>query len=134
MEIILYIAALITAIAFAVLVGYLAITLKATQRTLDNVASTVESLEKQMEGITTETTALLNKTNKLAEDMHDKSTKLNGLFDGIKGIGETVNDFNMSLRQISTHITTAASEDKDKAAQAVKWGAALIDLWKKRKN
>lgn len=134
MEIILYIAALITAIAFAVLVGYLAITLKATQRTLDNVASTVESLEKQMEGITTETTALLNKTNKLAEDMHDKSTKLNGLFDGIKGIVETINDFNMSLRQISTHITTAASEDKDKAAQAVKWGAALIDLWKKRKN
>lgn len=134
MEIILYIAALITAIAFAVLVGYLAMTLKATQRTLDNVANTIESLEKQMEGITTETTALLHKTNKLAEDMHYKSTKLNGVFDGIKGIGETINDFNGSLRQISTHITKAAAEDQDKAAQAVKWGAALIDLWKKKKH
>lgn len=130
MVIILYIAALIAAIAFAVLVGFIIITLKPA---LYQITSTVESMKKQMEDLTTETTALLNKTNKLADDMHYKSTKLNGLFDGIKGIGETVNDFNQSLRRISTHITTAAAKDQDKAAQAVKWGAALMNLWKKNK-
>src|SRR5699024_4502442 len=52
------IAVIIVAVAFAILVGYLALTLKATQRTLNNVANTLEGVEQQMEGITTETTLL----------------------------------------------------------------------------
>jgi len=133
-EIILYIAALITAIAFAVLVGYLAITLKSIKKTLDQTTHTIESLEKQIEGITTESTSLLHKTNQLAEDMHHKSTKLNSVFDGIKEIGETVSDFNNSLQKISTHISNIATEDKEKVAQAVKWGSALINFWKRKRN
>ncbi|MFZ3580097.1 DUF948 domain-containing protein [Virgibacillus sp. DJP39] len=134
MENLLYIAAIIVAIAFAVLVIYLAMTLKATQRTLNNVADTVEDLEKQLQGITTETTALLNKTNRLAEDVEQKSSKLNGLFDGVRGIGETVKDFNQSLRKITTKVSVSAEQNQEKASQAVKWGTAMFDLWKKKKN
>jgi uncharacterized protein YoxC len=72
MEILLYLAAIIAAVAFAVLVIYLAKTLKASTRTLNNVANTLESLEKQMQGITTETTELLHKTNALADDVIKK--------------------------------------------------------------
>lgn len=130
----LYIAALLAAIAFAVLVIYLAFTLKAAQRTLTNVADTLEGLEKQMEGITVETTALLNKTNKLAEDMNEKSQKVNTLVEGVQNIGNSVKDFNQSIRLVSTRVSTLAEKNTDKAAEAVKWGTVLIDLWNRRKK
>ena len=133
MEILLYIAALIAAVAFAVLVIYLAMTLKASTRTLNNVANTLEGLEKQMQGITSETTELLHKTNVLADDVSQKTAKLDGLFDGVKGIGETVQDFNKTLKQFSSSVSRAAVENQDKASQAVTWGAALFDLIKKKK-
>lgn len=134
MIIILYIAALIVAVAFAFLVVYLIKTLKSTERTLDNVADTLEGLETQMLGITTETTLLLQHTNRLAEDINDKSAKLNGLFDGIKGIGETVEDFNNSLDVISRNITREAGKDSEKASQVVKWGIAIMEMMKRNKN
>ncbi|QDP40899.1 DUF948 domain-containing protein [Radiobacillus deserti] len=134
MEILLYIAALIAAVAFAVLVIYLSKVLKATQRTMSNVANTLEGLEKQMEGITIETTALLNKTNKLAEDINEKSLKMNTLFDGIKGIGQTVQEFNESLKTLSSSVSNTAEKNKNATAQAMKWGTVALDLWNKRKK
>lgn len=133
MIIMLYIAALIFAVAFAVLVVYLAMTLKASQRTLNNVANTLEGLEKQMDGISRETTELLTKTNQLADDVNQKAAKMDGVFDGAKSLGNTVKEFNESLSQVSSSITRAAAKNQDKASQAVKWGAAVMDLWK-RKN
>lgn len=131
---ILYIAALIAAVAFAVLVIFLARTLTAVRRTMNNVADTLEGVEKQMEGITLETTALLNKTNKLAEDVGEKSQKLNTLVDGVKGIGDTVQEFNHSIRSVSRGLTQSANTNTDTATQAMKWGQVAINLWKKAKK
>jgi uncharacterized protein YoxC len=134
MEIMLYIAAIIAAIAFVVLVVYAVITLKATKQTLNDVSGTLQGLEKQMQGVTSETTQLLNKTNRLADDINHKSTKLDGLFEGAKGVGDTVNDFNQTLRQLSSIISRNSKEDQEKAAQAVKWGASIFEYWNKRKS
>jgi uncharacterized protein YoxC len=134
MEVLLYLAAIIAALAFAVLVGFLAGTLKATQRTLNNIANTLEGFEKQMEGITMETTALLHKTNQLAEDILDKSKKLNNLVEGIHGVGDSIKQFNGSLQKVSNEIVKESERNKESAAQAVKWGQAIIELWKKYKR
>ncbi|MFC0300930.1 DUF948 domain-containing protein [Virgibacillus soli] len=134
MEGILYIAALIAAVAFAVLVVFLGITFMAVKRTMNSVANTMDSMEKQLVGITTETTELLKKTNVLAEDVINKTGKLEGIFDGAKGIGETLMDFNESIKHITSQISRNASQNQEKAAQSVKWGAALFDLWKKNRN
>uniref|UniRef100_UPI0018E179C6 DUF948 domain-containing protein n=1 Tax=Virgibacillus massiliensis TaxID=1462526 RepID=UPI0018E179C6 len=63
MEKIGYIAAIIAALAFVIVVIYFVITLKVSNQTLHNVVNTLESLDKQMQGITDETTQLLTKTN-----------------------------------------------------------------------
>src|SRR5699024_7620934 len=130
----LYIAALIAALSNVRSVVYLVMTLKATERTLDNVADTMESLEKQMQGIMSETTELLHKTNELANDINQKSATINGLVDGETGIGETVKEFKQSLNEVSTTITKTASQNQDKVSQALKWGTAVMDIWKKRKS
>ena len=84
MIIILYLSVALIAIAFLILVIYLSKTLKSLQLTLKNVASTLEGLEGQMQGITTETAQLLHKTNQLAEDIQDKSAKLNTVVDAVQ--------------------------------------------------
>jgi len=128
------IAVIIVALAFAVLVGYLAGMIKATQRTLNNVADTLEGMEKQLEGITTETTLLLQKTNDLAEDINDKIAKLNSVFDGVEEIGDTFNNLTHSVKKMSAKISTSADDDVEKATEAVKWGTAVLNVWKNRKN
>lgn len=127
------IAAIIFALAFAVLVAYIAQTLIAAQRTLNNVADTLEGLEHQLEGITTETTLLLKKTNDLASDVNGKSAKLDNVFDGVEEIGGTFHTLTKSLSKLSTNVNKASSEDVEKATQAVKWGTALLNLVKRNK-
>ncbi|GAA3320411.1 hypothetical protein GCM10020331_031310 [Ectobacillus funiculus] len=61
MEIILYVSALIAAIAFAVLAAYLGNTLVAMRKTLLSLARTTAALEKQLQGVTYETEQLLHK-------------------------------------------------------------------------
>ncbi len=133
MEAALAIAAIIVAVAFAVLVGYIAQTLVAAKRTLNNVADTLEGLEKQVEGITTETTLLLAKTNDLAGDITNKSTKLDNIFFGVDELGGTFFKLTQSLNRLSSNITKTSTEDVEKASQAVKWGTAILNLVNKRK-
>ncbi|GAA0455898.1 DUF948 domain-containing protein [Alkalibacillus silvisoli] len=134
----LHIAALIAAVAFAVgfiiLVVYISGTLKSVRRTLDHVANTVEGFESQMEGVTKETELLLNKTNRLAEDITGKTEKMDVLFDGIKGIGYTVTQFNDSLQKLSDELNEQANEHAAQTSQTIKWGEAAIHLWKKYKE
>src|SRR5699024_11941459 len=100
----------------------------------NQVDHTLASQEKQMEGTTTETTSLLGKKNRLADDVNQKAMKMDVLFDGMKEIGETTKEFNQSLRQLSAKISQASSQNQEKVSQAVKWGTAIMDLWKKNKK
>ena len=90
MIIILYLSVALIAVAFLILVIYLSKTLKSVQMTLTNVASTLDGLEGQMKGITAETTELLHKTNRLAEDIQEKSEKLNTVVHAVQEVGTLI--------------------------------------------
>lgn len=137
----LHISAFIAAIAFLILVIFLVRTLMSFSKTLDsvtttlnNVAKTVEGFEKQMQGVTKETTQLLNTSNRLANGIVDNTEKLNVLFDGIKGIGHTIQEFNFSLQKLSDELKEQAESHSEKTSQTIKWGEAAIHLWKKYKE
>lgn len=133
MNIALSIAALIVAVAFAVLVIFLIQTLISARRTLENIADTLESFEKQMAGLTEETTALLEKTNELAEDIEEKAGRLNPLFEGIKGIGETLQRFNASMKNLTTNLSKGA-KSQESAGKAIQWGTTIFDLVRRKKS
>lgn len=134
MEIALYIAIIIALIALVVLVFFVINTLKVTKETLNEVSTTLQGLESQLDSVTSETTQLISKTNRLAEDFEQKSQKMNGLFDGAKGIGDTISEFDRSLKQLTDSIQRASKEDQAKANEAVKWGTSVLDYFIKRKN
>lgn len=136
MEVVLYIAALVAAIGFLVLCVSIGMTLFSLKNTLNSIAGTVAGIEGQMEGITRETTSLLTKTNALADDISDKSEKLNSVVYAVKGVGDSMNDLNTSVQRITSSITTEVHKNEDKIAQVVQWSnvaMGIADQWKQRK-
>ena len=134
MEIVLYVAIIIAVIALVVLTIYIINTLKVTKQFLNDVTTTLDGIETQMKGVTDETTALLTKTNRLADDVEEKSAKVDQLIDGAKGIGETMNEFDQSLQQLTNSISRASQEEHEKTSQAVKWGASILEYVFKKKS
>ncbi|ETI70433.1 DUF948 domain-containing protein [Neobacillus vireti] len=137
MQIILYLSVALIAIAFLVLVIYLAKTLRSLQGTLTSVSQTLTGLEKQLDGVTSETTLLLQKTNALAEDIQHKSESLNSVVDAVKDVGTTVSKFNGTLKNITNSVDVQVEENKEKISQIVQWSNVLLELkdnWKARKE
>jgi uncharacterized protein YoxC len=137
MEIILYGSAAIVAIAFLILVIYLAKTLTSLQKTLNGVAHTLNGLEGQLEGITTETTALLHKTNELAEDLKQKSEHLNTAVIAVKEVGTSIQSFNTSIQKVSNKVIAEVENNQEKISQIVQWGNIALEMrdkWKSRKK
>ena len=133
MILIVYISVAVIAVAFLILVFYLSRTLRSLQVTLDNVASTLSGLEKQMEGVTSETTELLHKTNKLAEDIQQKSESLNTVVDAVKDVGTSLQRFNKSVGNVTEEVAVQLEKNKTKISQVVQVGNAVIEIWDKWK-
>jgi uncharacterized protein YoxC len=137
MEIILYLSVALVAIAFLVLVIYVAKTLKSLQETLGSVSKTLAGLERQLDGVTHETTELLQKTNALADDIQEKSKSLNSVVTAVKDVGTTVNKFNGSLKNLSNSFEIQVEENKEKVSQIVQWSNVFLELkdkWNAKKK
>ena len=89
-----------------------------------------------MEGITRETTSLLTKTNALADDISEKSEKLNSVVQAVKGMGDSVNGLNTSVQRITSSISKEVGKNEEKIAQVVQWSniaMGIADQWRQRK-
>jgi uncharacterized protein YoxC len=128
MQIILYLSVALIAIAFLVLVIFLAATLKSFQVTLTSVSKTLIGLEKQLDGVTAETTLLLHKTNALADDIQQKSESLTSVVEAVKDVGTTVTKFNGTLQNITKSVDNHVEESKEKISQIVQWGNVFLEL------
>jgi uncharacterized protein YoxC len=137
MVIILYLSVALIAIAFVVLVVYLAKTLKSLQGTLTSVSETLTGLEKQLKGVTSETAELLQKTNALADDIGRKSESLNSVVDAVKGVGATLTKFNGTLQNLTNSFDKQVEDNKEKISQIVQWSDVVLELkdkWKAGKE
>lgn len=137
MIMILYVSAALIAIAFLILVIFVSKTLKSLQATLDNISKTVGGLEKQLEGVTTETTKLLHKSNLLADDLQQKAEGLNSVVTAVKEVGETVSHFNHTLQNITNSVDKQVDNNKDKISQVIQWSNVFLELkdkWKEKKQ
>lgn len=136
-EIILYLSAALAAVAFFILVIYLARTLTSLKGTLNNVSKTLENLEQHIEGVSRETTELLHKTNALADDLHGKSRRLNTVVDAVKDVGESVKKFNQSIQKITASVNSQMEKNEEKVSQIIQWSQVILELkdkWQARKT
>ncbi|GIO24450.1 DUF948 domain-containing protein [Oceanobacillus sp. J11TS1] len=134
MEVILYSALAIAIIALLILIIYLVILLVNTKKTMDQVLETLGRINHQVKDVAADANQVVDRSKGLVDDLTQKSSQLDGLILGAKGIGDTVEDFNKSLQQLSNIISKHSKEDQEKAAQAVKWGASIFEYWNRRKT
>jgi uncharacterized protein YoxC len=135
--IILYLSVAFIAIAFFILVIYISKMMNSVRISLESVTRTLGGLEKQIEGVTTETTELLKKTNYLAEDLQRKSESLNGVVDAVKDIGTTISHFNQTLQSITNVVDRQVEGNKEKISQVIQWSNVILELkdkWKSKKQ
>lgn len=137
MIIILYLSVAFIAIAFFILVIYISRTLNSVRVSLETVTKTLGGLERQIEGVTTETTSLLQRTNHLAEDLQRKSESLNSVVEAVKDVGSTVSHFNQTLQGITNAVDKQVEGNKEKISQVIQWSNVFIELkdkWKSKKQ
>ena len=93
-------------------------------------------LEKQLDGVTKETTELLQKTNALADDIQEKSERLTSVVDAVKDVGTTVSKFNGTLKNLTSSFDIQVEQNKEKVSQIVQWSNVILELkdkWTERK-
>ncbi|HSU78814.1 MAG TPA: DUF948 domain-containing protein [Candidatus Angelobacter sp.] len=133
MEWILALSVALLAIAFTILVIFVAQTLKSAQHSLNKVSETLGEVVQQMDGITSETTKLLHKTNVMAEDLYGRTKALNPVFDSIEGIGESIQTVNASIRRMSNVVTEKSEKYSEEVVRVLQWGDAAMSFWNKWK-
>lgn len=136
-QIVLYIAAGVAAIALLILAIALAVVLLSVKKNLDHVAKTLDGVEGQIQGITRESTDLLHKSNRLAEDVQGKSAKLNSVVEAVQGLGNSVSTLNESVDRVTNSITHNISQNEEKISQVVQWSNVAMevaDKWQMRQK
>ncbi|WP_099550441.1 DUF948 domain-containing protein, partial [Pseudomonas sp. 2995-3] len=103
----------IIAVAFAFLVYYLIKTLIAMRKTMDSLSVTVEDLQKQIDGVTKESTGLLHKTNHLADDFKKKSESLDSVFFAARDLGDSLQQMNRTVKSVSNTVSQKANQQSE---------------------
>lgn len=80
-----------------------------------------------------EVTALLHKTNRLVDNVEEKTELLAPVAHALDELGTSLNEVTESVRTVSTSVHSAADENKEQIAQAVRWGSVAVELFKKNK-
>ena len=131
LEMILYIAVAIIAIAFAVLSVFLIKVLKSTERTLSNTAEMIDSLQGQINGLSKETMMMLHKTNVLTDDVQSKVGKFTPVFQSVKETGDSLHNLTQSFSNLNESFAKGVEDKKGKAAEAANWGSTALAMWEK---
>jgi uncharacterized protein YoxC len=129
--ILVYVSVFIIAASFSVLVYYVIRTLRATELTLNNIASTVNDAEKQLNGVTNEVTELLKKTNKAADQIQQKTASLSKVSDSLAEVGNEVLEVQNELKSFLQNVAKNINKHNDGISQAVKLGSSALSLVKK---
>ncbi|SFL52987.1 DUF948 domain-containing protein [Salibacterium qingdaonense] len=132
------ISVLIIAIAFAVLVIFLARTLHNLTNVLGGVNKTVEKLPDQLDDVMKETGVVIHNSNETLLDLNEKMRTLNPLFYILGDAGEASRKLSSSLVDMTDSMKKNTDEAKEKADNrdlgGLYGGAALVYyLFQKRK-
>ncbi|MGX7168666.1 DUF948 domain-containing protein [Facklamia hominis] len=107
------IALVIVAIAFAVLVVFLCMSLSKLSGLLDQakdtvtrVNATLDIVTKDVDNLSIEVEGLLNKTNHLVDDLNGKLGKTDPLFQAIGDVGTSVSELNDSTKKMTSNLVS----------------------------
>nr|WP_255781158.1 DUF948 domain-containing protein [Geobacillus sp. YHL] len=134
-EWLLYGSVALIALAFLLLVVYIARTLIVLQETLRRLTAAIDHADEQVQTVAKEVRELLHTANGIASDVQKKVETLNGAIEAVGEIGGTIRSLNRALRQAAAGLSARAGLGQGKWGKALRWTNVLLDLREKwRKN
>lgn len=91
------------------------------------LSDNISKVEKQLEPILLETNILLQNTNILAEDIQEKSEKLNPLFDSTEGFVQTVHSLQNSVLGMKENVDNFKKGTDEKINNVVAKGKESVE-------
>ena len=125
----IYISALLVALAFAYLTFFIVKTLMGVSSTIQSLDHTVSELETKMKEISHESEQLVHKTNSLTDDIQHKVESTDGMFDSLHNVGESLNNINDALSRGAAHFSMQSSKQTDQLTHIIRWSDAAMNLY-----
>ncbi len=129
----------VIAAAFVVLTVYLIMTLRTARESMQQMNSTIERLEQQVDGLSGEAQQLLKNSREMTADLQGKVKSLDGVFataqqlgnsmqrvgSAVEQAGEAVHEVTSSVKQVSTAVSHNVTNKVQRAAAG---NANTIDM------
>ncbi|GAA3401346.1 DUF948 domain-containing protein [Paenibacillus hodogayensis] len=126
------------AVAFIVLVVFLAATLQSVRASLKQVNETLAHVDMKLDTITAETVKLMQRTEHIAGDVEGKLKSLDALFLSVGQVGESVHQITTSVKQVSATVSNSvraagekASRERNRTSEMLEWASLGLHLWRK---
>ncbi|MFD2627661.1 DUF948 domain-containing protein [Oceanobacillus kapialis] len=129
MEGIFYLAILLLAIAFAIVVTYVAVVLKRLSDNIKSMGKTLGEFEKKLQYITPPLKETIRETGSTIDDIQEKLDATDSVFDTVDHVGTTVNSTNDFIKSNYTKLSDEEMEKKTKPFQeAIRWSEAAYKI------
>lgn len=118
MEILLYISAVIAALAILLIAIFIVSTLKSAKQTMDEVSETLKRVEGKVNGVTQKAESLVDRTNHIAEDAEQKLQAFNSLAETAKNFENTTNHLQSSFDDVAHQVSNPPEKHRKIMEQA----------------
>lgn len=133
MEILLYLSAIIAALALVLIAVYLIITLKTVMNKTTQITNTIERTEKKIDSVSSKAETLMNKADSIADDAQNKLKAFDGVAESVGQLKASIHYMDQSLNEVSERLQSQGKPDKA-MKDTLKWGDTAISLFGKYKN
>ncbi|MBP1153907.1 MULTISPECIES: DUF948 domain-containing protein [unclassified Paenibacillus] len=128
--------------AFVALVIFIIMTLRSVSELLVQTNTTIQEIQGQIQGISTEAAELLRHTNEVTMDVRNKLHSIDPVVYSVKNIGDAVQEVTSSLKQASAtvadQIDMKVAKDNPRGSDAVvrimQALPVVLDLWNSFRN
>lgn len=112
---------IILIIAVVALVGCIAVVVMPLKKTITIILLHVERIQKQLNGIQTQTTALTLTVDRMKKDIDYKKTSIQTLVQSVKDTGNMLNEVSESTQKATLAIVKNVRNDAQKQAEIEQW-------------
>jgi len=131
----IYLAILFVSIAFAITVVYLSVLLHRITNMMKTLGNSLDHVEGKMTDLTPSLRKSLQETGVLVDDVQEKLTATDSVFDSIENMGKSVHNLNEAYQMNSDQVSDEQFKQKVKPfLKGIKWSEAAFQLFKKARN
>lgn len=91
----------------------------------------VQRIQQQLEGLQKESNTLKGKVELLAEDLHDKSIKVQSAVNAVTNVTTSITEIQQNVSQKTSSISKKVENDEEMRAEAAQWSNIFLNIMEK---